>query len=82
MKTKQVIAAATKAYVRGNCLDAGQLIDKAYRLVGRGRVPKALAKLDSKFERTCVKKRPSLGEARYPLVKNVSKVTLRRGRGR
>lgn len=58
-KTAKIIARAVRAYARGSCLNAGQLIDQAYRHVGLRPVPKALKKLDDKFERTCVKKRPS-----------------------
>lgn len=54
-----VIRKAVRAYERGSCLGAGQLIDQAYRRVGMRAVPKALRQLDEKFERTCVKKRPS-----------------------
>lgn len=54
----KIIESATRAYARGSCLAAGQLIDKAYRQVGRARVPAALRKLDDKFERTCVRKHP------------------------
>lgn len=57
-KARPLIAAATRAYARGSCLQAGQLIDRAYRQVGRGRVPAALRRLDERFERTCVRKHP------------------------
>lgn len=58
-KVSAIIERARRAYARGSCLQAGQLIDVAYRHVGLKRVPKALRQLDEKFERTCVKKRPS-----------------------
>lgn len=57
-KAKTIISKAKRAFARGACLVAGQLIDKAYRSVGRGRVPHTLRVLDDAFERTCVRKHP------------------------
>ena len=60
-KTLQHIQAAERAYSRGSCLRAGQEIDRAY--VGLGRRPSKalharLERLDSRFERHCVRKHP------------------------
>lgn len=57
-KIVSLIQRAARAYAKGSCLDAGQLIDQAYRQIGRQRVPAALRRLDDQFERTCVRRRP------------------------
>lgn len=59
MKAGEIIARAQKAYAAGNCLSAGQLIDRAYRRIGMRPVPRSLKQLDEKFERTCVRKHPT-----------------------
>lgn len=61
MKTLRHIQAAERAYAKGSCLRAGQEIDRAY--VGLGRRPSRalrarLERLDSRFERHCVRKHP------------------------
>lgn len=57
MRVLKHIEAAERAYARGSCLTAGQEIDKAYRSLGWRRSAR-LARLDAKFERRCVRKRP------------------------
>lgn len=62
MPASKYIARAEKAYRAGSCLRAGQLIDRIYVEIGRGRATAAdrrrLRLLDEKFEKTCVRKTP------------------------
>lgn len=78
MKAAKLIERAARAYAAGSCLKAGQLIDQAYRRIGSSAVPKTLKRLDDKFERTCVKRSPSLNEVRYPVVRRIKSVKVRR----
>lgn len=71
------VEAASAAYNNGDCLTAGQKIDRAYVLLGKAeghgegcgdydtrwvdrhkRVSKYLERVDDKFEKKCVRKRP------------------------
>lgn len=56
------IALAERAFQGGKCLVAGQAIDRAYVALGKRmdrRAWRRLKKVDEKFERACVRKRPA-----------------------